>query len=190
MAGHVVLVGLMGSGKTTVGRRLASRLDRVFVDADDALVEITDRTIPEVFAEKGESGFRTIEAEVLEELLARREPRIIAAGGGVVLREENRARLKAPEVTTVWLTASPAFLASRTSAKPHRPLLSGDEPPREVFARLDAERSPLYREVADITVDIEPFHLDDDKPKSVLADRIADLVLAHEGSRAADGAVS
>lgn len=187
MAGHVVLVGLMGSGKTTVGRRLATRLGREFIDADDALVEITDRTIPEIFAQEGENGFRTIEADVLEELLEHHEPRVIAAGGGVVLREENRVRLKAPEVTTVWLTASPAFLASRTSAKPHRPLLAGDEPPREVFARLDAERSPLYREVADITVDIEPFHLDDDKPKSVLAERVADLVLAHEGALVAKG---
>ncbi len=105
----------------------------------------------------------------------------------MVLRKENRARLKSPEVTTVWLTASPAFLASRTSAKPHRPLLRGDEPPREVLSRLEAVRGPLYREVADITVDVEPFHLEADKPKSVLADHLVELITAHEATLPAQG---
>ena len=97
MARHVVLVGLMGSGKTTVGRRLAARLERAFVDADEALEEIADRTIAEVFAEDGERGFRAIEADVLEELLEHHEPTVIASGGGVVLSGENldlsRARI-------------------------------------------------------------------------------------------------
>ena len=190
MVHHVVLVGLMGSGKSTVGRRLAARLEREFIDADDALVEIADRSIADIFATDGESGFRAIEADVLEELLEHHTPAIIASGGGVVLREENRARLRSPGVTTVWLTARPAFLASRTSPKPHRPLLSGDEDPREVLARLDAERGPLYREVADITIDVEPFHLEDDKPKSVLADRLAELIVAHEASLPAEDAAS
>lgn len=188
MVRHVVLVGLMGSGKSTVGRRLAARLDRDFIDADDALVEITDRSIAEIFAIDGEEGFRAIEADVLEELLEHHTPAIIASGGGVVLRGENRARLMAPTVTTVWLTASPAFLASRTSPKPHRPLLSGDEDPRDVLTRLDATRGPLYREVADIVIDVEPFHLEEDKPKSVLADRLAELIVAHEAAAVAEDA--
>jgi shikimate kinase len=182
MIRHVVLVGLMGSGKTTVGRRLAAALDRHFIDADAALEEITDRTVAEVFAEDGERGFRAIEADVLEELLEHHEPAVIASGGGVVLNGENRHRLQQRNVTTVWLDASPAFLASRAQAKPHRPLLSGDESPREVLERLHAERAELYREVADIVVDVEPFHRDEEKPKKALAARIAELVLAHEAA--------
>lgn len=183
---HVVLVGLMGSGKTTVGRRLAKRLDRGFVDADDALEEIADRTIAEIFAADGERGFRAIEADVLEELLEHHEATVIASGGGVVLSGENRRRLAQPNVTVVWLDGSPAFLASRVEAKAHRPLLVGAESHRDVLARLHAEREALYREVADIRVDVEPFHHSEEKPKRALAEQIADLVRAHEAGSAAE----
>jgi shikimate kinase len=180
MARHVVLVGLMGSGKTTVGRRLAARLDRHFVDADAALEEITDRTIPDIFARHGEVGFRDIEEDTFEELLEHHEPCVIAAGGGLVLRPANRSRLKRPSVTVVFLDAGPAFLASRVEGKPHRPLLHGDEPTLDVLTRLHEERAPLYAEVADLTVPVEPFHAGEEKPKKALATRIAALVLAHE----------
>jgi shikimate kinase len=179
---HVVLVGLMGSGKTTVGRRLAAILDRSFVDADAALEEITDRTIASIFEEDGERGFRDLEADTFEELLEHHEPCVIAAGGGLVVRTENRQRLRRPDVTTVLLRASPAFLASRISRKANRPLLAGAESPREVLERLAAERGPLYEEVADVTVDVEPFHASADKPKQALAEQIAELVLAHEAA--------
>ena len=86
MARHVVLVGLMGSGKTTVGRRLASRLDRHFVDADAALEEIADRSVAEIFEQDGEAAFRALEADTFEELLEHHEPCVIASGGGLVLR--------------------------------------------------------------------------------------------------------
>jgi shikimate kinase len=180
VARHVVLVGLMGSGKTTVGRRVANRLDRHFVDADAALEEIADRTIAEVFEQDGERGFRDLEADTLEELLEHHEPCVIAAGGGVVVRPENRARLRRPDVTVVFLDASPAFLASRVANRPHRPLLDGVESPREVLTRLHTERAALYAEVADVTVDVEPFHATEEKPKRAMAERIAELVLAHE----------
>lgn len=182
MAGHVVLVGLMGSGKTTVGRRLAARLGRDFIDADAALAEITDRTIADIFAMDGEAAFRSIEADVLEELLEHHTPAVIASGGGVVLTEASRRRLADPAVTVVWLDASPAFLASRVEQREHRPLLAGDEPAREVLARMHAERAPLYAEVADIVVDVEPFHRDAEKPKKALAERIEHLVRHHEAS--------
>ena len=182
MARHVVLVGLMGSGKTTVGRRLASRLDRHFVDADAALEDITDRTIADIFERDGEQGFRDLEADTFEELLEHHEPCVIAAGGGLVLRSANRERLRRPEVTTVYLDASPAFLASRISKKATRPLLAGDASPREVLERLHAERRALYEEVADLTVDVEPFHASAERPKQAMADRIADLVVSHEAS--------
>ena len=180
MVQHVVLVGLMGSGKTTVGRRLAARLDRHFVDADAAIEEITDRTIAEIFEQDGEPGFRDLEADTFEDLLEHHEPCVIAAGGGLVVRAENRARLRRSEVTVVFLDASPAFLASRVASRPQRPLLDGAQSPREVLARLHDERAALYADVADITVDVEPFHASEEKPKRAMADRIADLVLAHE----------
>ncbi len=180
MAQHVVLVGLMGSGKTTVGRRVAAVLDRHFVDADAALEEIADRSIAEVFEHDGEAAFRDLEADTLEELLEHHEPCVIASGGGVVLRSANRARLRRRDVTVVFLEASPAFLASRVSAKPHRPLLQGGEPARDVLARLHEERGPLYAEVADLTVAVEPFHDHQEKPKRALAERIAQLVVDHE----------
>ena len=182
MTHHVVLVGLMGSGKTTVGRRLAARLDREFIDADEALAEITDRTIAEIFEADGEDGFRAIEADVLEELLEHHRPAVIASGGGVVLLAENRHRLQAPEVTVVWLDAEPAFLATRVEQRAHRPLLAGTEPTRDVLARLHAERAPLYAEVADIVVNVEPFHRDEEKPKKALAERIEHLVRHHEAA--------
>jgi shikimate kinase len=170
----------MGSGKTTVGRRLAARLDRHFVDADAAIEEITDRMIADIFEQDGEQGFRDLEADTFEDLLEHHEPCVIAAGGGLVVRAENRARLRRPDVTVVFLDASPAFLASRVASRPHRPLLDGTESPREVLARLHADRAVLYAEVADVTVDVEPFHATEEKPKRAMADRIAELVLAHE----------
>jgi shikimate kinase len=80
----------------------------------------------------------------------------------------------------VLLDASPAFLASRVATRPQRPLLDGDETPREVLTRLHGERAARYAEVADLTVDVEPFHATEEKPKRAMADRIAELVLAHE----------
>lgn len=169
----------MGTGKTTVGRRLAARLDRHFVDADSALEEIADRTIAEIFEHDGEAAFRDLEADTFEELLEHHEPCVIASGGGLVLRSDNRERLRRRDVTVVHLEAGPAFVASRVAGKSHRPLLTGPEPVADIVARLHAERSPLYAEVADLTVAVEPFH-DVAKPKRALAERIAELVLGHE----------
>lgn len=182
MSGSVVLVGLMGSGKTTVGRRLASRLERPFVDADEAAEATTGRTIAELFELRGEDGFRDVETDVLCTLLAGPEPVVVAAGGGVVLRPANRARLKAEDVTVVFLDAGPAFLASRIERKAHRPLLAGDASPREVLERLHGERAELYADVADIVVPVEPFHEAEEKPKQALAARIADLLVAREAA--------
>jgi shikimate kinase len=180
MAQHVVLVGLMGSGKTTIGRRLAARLDRHFVDADAALEEIADRSIAEIFEQDGEPAFRDLEADTFEELLEHHEPCVIASGGGLVLRSDNRARLRQPDVTVVFLEAGPAFLASRVAGKRHRPLISGDDTALEIVTRLHAERAPLYADVADLTVGVEPFHAREEQPKQALAECIAELVLSHE----------
>jgi len=180
MANHVVLVGLMGSGKTTVGRRLAARLDRPFVDADAVLEEAADRTIAQLFERDGETAFRELESDTFEELLEHDQPRVIASGGGLVLRSGNRARLRRQDVTVVFLDAGPAFLASRVESKPHRPLLHGPESTLDVITRLHGERASLYAGVADLIVPVEPFHTREEKPKRALAERIAELVVAHE----------
>lgn len=171
---HVVLVGMMSSGKTTVGRRLAGRLDRPFLDADDVLQERLGCTITEVFEEHGEPWFREREAELLDELLAPVEPIVLASGGGVVLLERNRARLRRDDVAVVWLQATPEFLASRAERKAHRPLLAAAGGATvDLFRELDRVRAPLYAEVADVTVDIRPFHLTHGKPKAALAEFVA-----------------
>ena len=118
MARHVVLVGLMGSGKTTIGRRLAARLNRHFVDADGALEEIADRTIADIFEHDGERAFRDLEADTFEELLEHHEPCVIASGGGLVLRSDNRTRMRRRDITVVFLAASSccSSCSSRTSS--------------------------------------------------------------------------
>jgi shikimate kinase len=171
---HVVLVGPMGVGKTTVGRRLARELQRPFADADEQLELRAGRTIPVIFRDDGEQAFRRLESEVLVDLLGRPDPLVVAAGGGVVTRPENRALL-GRRAFVVWLRASPVFLAARADPA-HRPLLAGERDPAATLERLIAARTPLYEEVADAAVDVEPFHAEDDKPKRALARHIARLV--------------
>jgi shikimate kinase len=171
---HVVLVGAMGVGKTTVGRRLARELQRPFADADEQLELRAGRTIPVIFRDDGEQAFRRLESEVLADLLGRPDPLVVAAGGGVVTAPESRALL-GRRAFVVWLRASPGFLAARADAA-HRPLLAGEPDPAATLERLIAARTPLYEEVADATVDVESFHAEDDKPKRALARHIARLV--------------
>jgi shikimate kinase len=172
----------MGSGKTTVGRRLAAQLERPFVDADEALEERAGRPIAEIFATDGEDAFRDLETKVLAELLARDDAPVIASGGGVVVRQANRDLLSEVEdVLVVWLNASPGFLASRIeqkAQKANRPLLAGEEAPRIVLERLHAERTPLYEEVADLEVHVQPYHEGADKPKRAIAEDLAEHVRA------------
>ena len=170
---HVVLVGLMGVGKSTVGRRLAKDLQRPFADVDEQVELRTGRTIPAIFRDLGEDGFRAVEAAALADLLGRPSPLVVAAGGGVVTGEANRAALAASGAFVVWLRASAGFLAGRSDPT-HRPLLAGDA--EATLTRLLAERTSLYEQVADVAVDVEPFHVGDDKPKRALARHIAELV--------------
>ena len=149
---HLVLVGMMGSGKTTVGRAVARRTNRRFVDSDEQVEARTGRTVREIFERDGEQAFRTLEAEALAEALAGREPAVIAAAGGVVLDAGNRALLQRAG-RVVWLRARPSTLAHRVRPGDHRPLLSED--PRGVLERLDVERAHLYEEVADVVIDVD-----------------------------------
>ncbi len=170
----------MGVGKTTVGRRLAKELQRPFADADEQIELRAGRTIPVIFRDDGEEAFRRLETEVVADLLARHQPLIIAAGGGVVTRPENQASL-ARYAFVVWLRATAEFLVERTDPM-HRPLLAGADDRAAAFELLVAERSPLYEAAADAVVDVEPFHSGDDKPKRALARHIADLVGARAGA--------
>ncbi len=175
--GHVVLVGLMGAGKTSVGRRAAKALARPFVDCDEALMVRTGRTIAEIFAGEGEAGFRALEADLVADLLGVSEPMVIATGGGAVLDPRTRAGLVAPGPLVVWLRAHPTFLAGRVKERAHRPLLAGADA-GEVLARLAAERDPLYAEVADEVLDVASFHEWGTRPKKAMAGRIAAMVEA------------
>ena len=136
----------------------------------------------------GEEAFRDLEADVLDELLEHHEPRVIASGGGVVLRAEQPGAARGDRRHRGVARRGPAFLASRIERKAHRPLLAGDESPREVLERLHGERAPLYAEVADLVVDVEPFHAREEKPKRALAERIAGARLAARGG--GDGVIT
>lgn len=171
---HLVLVGMPGAGKSSVGRRLAKQLGRPFVDADDELVRRSGRTVRDWFAVEGEEAFRAAESDLLADLLAAPGPSVVAAGGGVVLADANRALLR-ESATVVWLRAGVPYLLSRVLQKQdHRPLL--DEDPEARLQALHETRTPLYAEVADITLDVEPFRQDHDKPKRELALRITELI--------------
>lgn len=138
-----------GAGKTTVGRQLARRLQRRFVDADHEIEARTGVRIPVIFDIEGEQGFRDRESKVISEL-AQQSDQIIATGGGAVLRPENRATLRQGG-TVIYLNVAPSLLYERTRLDPNRPLLQVDDP-RQKLVDLFNQRDPLYREVADIIV--------------------------------------
>ena len=145
----VVLVGLMGVGKTSVGHRLAKALDLPFRDADAEIEAAAGRTITEIFAERGEAEFRAGERRVIARLL-RGPPIVLATGGGAFMDAETRRLVKETAVS-VWLRADIDVLVRRVKRRDTRPLLRGREP-REVLERLAAERYPVYAE-ADLTVE-------------------------------------
>lgn len=148
--GNIILVGLMGSGKTSVGKVLARLLGKSFVDSDHEIERVTGVRIPVIFEIEGETGFRARERKMIEELTAR-ENILLATGGGAVLADANRALLKA-RGTVIYLHAPVKSLLKRTMRDRNRPLLQVADPAAK-FQSLYEQRDPLYREVAHLVVD-------------------------------------
>lgn len=172
LARPVVLIGLMGAGKTSVGSRLAEMLGAPFRDSDAEIERAANLTVPEIFARYGEPHFREGERKVIARLLAE-GPQVLATGGGAFMNPETRA-LIVERAVSVWLRASLDLLVSRTAGRTHRPLLNRGNP-REILAGLIAERYPTYAE-ADVIVDSLPGQTHEQ-----MARRIIRALEAHGG---------
>ena len=151
MPDHVVLVGLMGSGKSTVGHALAAMLGRSLVDNDEQVLAMTGLTVAEISARSGVAEMRRLEGEALAQALASPAPAVINAAAGVIL--DDRARRLLAEPFVAWLRAEPPTLAARVARGPARPLLGDD--PEAVFRTMGEQRHDLYAEVADCAVDVD-----------------------------------
>lgn len=158
-----MLVGLMGSGKSAVARRLAASMDAALLDTDRMVEDAAGRTVREIFADDGEESFRVAEEAALRSAFAGDSPAVIAAAGGVVTREPNRDLIndarRSGAAWVVWLRTDPEALVERVTRGGHRPLL--DEDPRATLVRLHDERSPMYAEVADVVIDTTGISVDE-----------------------------
>jgi shikimate kinase len=168
----IVLVGMMGAGKTSVGRRLAQRLERRFVDSDEEIEKAAGMTVPEIFSSHGEPEFRSGEARVIARIL-RSGDIVLATGGGAFMNEESRALILST-AASVFIKADFELLFARVSRRANRPLLK-TENPRQTLRDLMIERYPIY-ELADVTV------VSRDVPQDVVAtDIIAALAARFSG---------
>lgn len=165
----IVLVGMMGAGKTTVGRRLAARLKRHFIDSDDEIEKAANMTIPEMFKNHGETEFRAGEQRVVARILKERDI-VLATGGGAFVNPETRALVKA-EALSVWIKADFDLLFARVSRRSNRPLLQTENPRATLQALIDA-RYPIYAD-ADITV------VSRDVPQDVVASDLIAAMIDH-----------
>ena len=164
----LVLIGLMGAGKSAVGRRLAASLNLPFTDADSEIESAAGQSIAEIFANHGEAYFRTGERKVIARLLEN-GPQVLATGGGAFMDPETRAAVKEYGIS-IWLKASLRVLMKRVGRRDNRPLLQVDNP-ETVMKKLMAERNPVYAE-ADITVESK------DAPQEVMVGSIIDALTA------------
>lgn len=165
----IVLVGMMGAGKTTVGRRLAVRLGRQFIDSDEEIEKAAGMSIEDIFAARGEADFRAGEVRVIARLL--KEPDIVlGTGGGAFVNPETRAMVKQTAVS-VWIKADFELLFARVSRRSNRPLLKTANP-RETLMKLIEARYPIYAE-ADVTV------VSRDVPQDQVASDVLDAVLTY-----------
>ena len=163
----IVLVGMMGAGKTTVGRRLATRLGRHFVDSDEEVEKAAGMSIEEIFASRGEADFRAGEQRVIARLL-KDQDLVLGTGGGAFINAETRALVKASAVS-VWIKADFELLYQRVQRRSNRPLLKTANP-RETLKGLIDKRYPVYAE-ADVTV------VSKDVPQDQVASEVIDALL-------------
>jgi shikimate kinase len=167
----VVLVGLMGAGKSTVGKKLASMLSLPFHDADNEIEAVSRMTVPELFETYGEPEFRNLERRVIQRMLEA-GPMVLATGGGAYMNAQTREAI-AEYGISVWLKADLDLLMERVSRRQNRPLLKNDNP-RGVMERLMAERYPVYA-LADLTV------VSRDEKKEVIAQEVIEALSRHMG---------
>ena len=174
----IVLIGMMGAGKTCIGRKLAERLGLPFIDADQEIADAAGCSIPDIFARHGEAAFREGERRVIGRLLE--EPvHILATGGGAFMSEQTRSKIR-DKAISVWLRADIDLLLRRVARRNNRPLLQQGDP-RQVLEKLMAERYPVYSE-ADIIVDSM------DGPRDTMVNKVYDAIvdyLAHGGRQPA-----
>lgn len=148
----IVLVGLMGSGKTTVGKRIAQELGYSFVDSDDVVASAAGKSVREIFAQDGEATFRKHESDAIRAVLTNGTALVVlATGGGAVISTENRALISEEASHVVWLDASVEDLVVRTKSGAARPLLDGDA--AATLQSLSSQRSAWYDEVATVRID-------------------------------------
>jgi shikimate kinase len=176
----IVLVGMMGAGKSSVGRRLAARLELPFVDADSEIEAAAGMAIPDIFAAHGEEAFRSGETRVICRLLDG-GPQVLATGGGAFMGAETRAAIRAKGVS-VWLKADFDVLMRRVKRRNDRPLLKTSDP-ADTLRRLMDERAPVYAQ-ADLTIESR------DVPHSVVVDDIVSALRVFLGEHAVDGAAA
>jgi shikimate kinase len=173
----IVLVGMMGAGKSSVGRRLAARLDIPFIDADAEIEKAASMTIPEIFATQGEPYFRAGEARVIARLLEG-GPQVLATGGGAFMNAETRAAIGAKGIS-VWLKAPVDVLLRRIRRRSDRPLLANDDQ-EATLNKLIAERYPVYA-LADLTVESR------DVPHEAIVGEIVAMLCSHESLNSGAG---
>lgn len=153
MGRHIILIGFMGAGKTTIGQVLAQRLKRPLFDTDQLIEEQAGMTVSRIFEVHGEERFRTMETETIRTMISSGEDWVLSVGGGLPLREENRTLLKQAG-TVVYLRVRPETVLDRLKGDTTRPLLQGGDV-REKVETLLSYRSPFYEEAAHVTIDVD-----------------------------------
>ncbi|MGN6536373.1 MAG: shikimate kinase [Mesorhizobium sp.] len=174
----VVFVGLMGAGKTAIGRKVAGMLGLPFIDSDHEIESVSRMTIPDLFERYGEAEFRALEQRVIHRLLTENGPQVLSTGGGAFMNEQTREAI-AEHGVSVWLKADLDLLMERVSKKQNRPLLKNDNP-RAVLQRLMDVRYPVYA-TAEITVTTR------DERKEVIAAEVVEALAGHFGIVAGAG---
>lgn len=164
---RVLLIGMMGAGKSTTGQLLARRLGWPYLDSDAEIERQTGRTVPEIWRAEGEPAFRAEESKVLAQATTSEGPAVIAVAGGAVLDPDNRVRIRGAGLV-VWLRADVSVLAARVGSGVGRPLL--DDGPAAALARLYEGREPIYEELADVIFDVDRM------PPPEVVDRIVETL--------------